>query len=118
MATEDDVRRLALALPETSERPWHGTPGFRVRDRSFARIRDDGLVVVFVADLDEKEALLLSAPEAFTTTPHYDGWPTVLVRLEGVELDELEEVLTESWRLKAPTRLRAAFDAAGGAPGG
>lgn len=112
MATEDDVRRLALSLPETTERPWRSTPGFRVRDRSFARIRDDGLVVVFVADLDEKEALLVAAPQTFTTTPHYDGYPAVLVRLDSIEPDELAEVLTDSWRLKAPKRLVASFDAA------
>jgi len=37
MVTDDDVRRLALALPETVERPSYGTPGFRVKDKLFAR---------------------------------------------------------------------------------
>ena len=112
MATEDDVRRLALSLPETTEKPWSGTPGWRVKDKSFVRIRSEaeGALVVFVADLDEKEALLASEPEVFFTTPHYDGYPAVLVRLEAVGIDELEELITESWRLKAPKRVLKAFD--------
>jgi len=112
VATEDDVRRIALSLPETTEKPWFRTPGWRVKDKSFLRIRSDaeGGLVVFVADLDEKEALLASEPEVFFTTPHYDGYPVVLVRLEAVELDELEELITDSWRLKAPKRVLESFD--------
>ena len=112
VVTEDDVRRAALSLPATTERPSYGTPGFRVKDRLFARIREEGdLLVVWTADLGEKEALLRSDPETFTTTPHYDGHPTVLVRMEAVDADELLEVLTESWRLRAPKKLLEAFDA-------
>ena len=113
MATEEDVRRIALALPETTEKPWFGSPGFRVKDKGFLRIRSEaeGALVCFVADLDEKEALLASDDRKFFTTPHYDGHPTVLVHLEAVGLDELEELITESWRLKAPKRVLAAFDA-------
>ncbi len=112
VVTEEDVRRAALSLPATTEKPSYGTPGFRVKDRLFARIREEGdLVVVWVGDLGEKEALLQSDPETFTTTPHYDGHPTVLLRMEAVDEDELLEVLTESWRLRAPKRLLDAFDA-------
>ena len=112
MATEDDVRRIALSLPETTEKPWSGTPGFRVRDRSFLRIRSEaeGGLVVFVADLGEKEALLSSDPDKFFTTPHYDGHPSVLVNLATVDVDELRELITDSWRLKAPKRLLKQFD--------
>ena len=111
MVNEDDVRRVALALPETTEKSSYGTPGFRVKDKLFARIREEGdVLVVWCADLDEKEALLLSDPETFFTTPHYDGHPTVLVRFSAVELDELRELLTDSWRIRAPKKLVAAFD--------
>lgn len=111
MATEDDVRRLALSLPETTEKPWYGTPGFRVRDKGFLRIRSEaeGWLVVFVADLDEKEALLASDPRVFHTTPHYDGYPAVLVDLDAVDLDELAELITDSWRNKAPKRVLQAY---------
>ena len=114
MATEDDVRRIALSLPETTEKPWFGTPGFRVKDKGFLRVRTEaeGGLVVFVSDLGEKEALLASDPDRFFTTPHYDGWPVVLVNLAAVDLDELEELITESWRQRAPKRLLKAFDAA------
>lgn len=113
MATEADVRRIALALPETIEKPWFGSPGFRVRDKGFLRIRSEaeGALVVFVADLDEKDALLASDPGIFFTTPHYDGHPTVLVDLPAIGTEELSELIVESWRNRAPKRLRAAYDA-------
>lgn len=113
MATEDDVRRIALSLPETTEKPWYGTPGFRVKDKGFLRLRTEaeGGLVVFVADLDEKEALLASDPEAFFTTPHYDGHAIVLVHLHAVDEAELRELVTDSWRCKAPARVLRAFDA-------
>lgn len=112
MANEDDVRRIALALPETIEKPWYNSPGFRVKGKGFLRIRSEaeGALVVFVADLGEKEALIASAPEKFFTTPHYDGHPTVLVNLAAVAVDELAELITESWRLKAPRRVLEEHD--------
>jgi hypothetical protein len=112
MVTEDDVRAVALSLPETTEKPSYGTPGFRVKDRLFARIREEGdVLVVWCCDLDEKEALLASEPDKFFTTPHYEGHPTVLVRFDAVDPDELTELLTESWRIRAPKKVVAAFDA-------
>ena len=114
MATEDDVRRIALALPETIEKPWYGSPGFRVKDKGFLRIRSEaeGGLVVFVSDLGEKEALLASDTEVFFTTPHYDGYPAVLVNLPAIAVDELTELIIDSWRLKAPKRVLAAYDEA------
>jgi hypothetical protein len=111
--TEDDVRRAALSLPATTEKPSYGTPGFRVRDKLFARIREEGdVLVVWVDGLDEKDALLAAAPETFFTTPHYDGHPTVLVRFDAVDLDELIELLTDAWLVRAPQRLRVEFETA------
>lgn len=112
MATEDDVRRIALSLPETIEKPWFNTPGFRVKDKGFLRIRSEaeGGLVVFVGDLGEKEVLLASEPDKFFTTPHYDGYPTVLVHLADVDVDELTELITDSWRIKAPKRVLKAYE--------
>jgi hypothetical protein len=59
----------------------------------------------------EKEALLAANPEAYYTTAHYDGYAAILVNLAAVDLDELRELITESWRIKAPIRLRRSFDA-------
>jgi hypothetical protein len=111
VATENDVRRIALSLPETIEKLWYGTPGFRVKDKGFLRIRSEaeGGLVVFVADLGEKEALLASDSKKFFTTPHYRGYPTVLVNLEAIGVRELRELIVESWRCKAPKRVLQSY---------
>jgi len=79
MATEDDVRAIALSLPGTTEEQWYQTPGYKVAGKGFLRLRTEaeGGLVVFVSDR-EKEALLTGNPDAFFTTPHYDGYPVVL----------------------------------------
>ena len=107
MATEDDVRRIALSLPEVIEKPSYGTPGFRVKDKLFLRVRSDaeGALVAFLTDMGEKEALIASEPDKFFTTPHYDGHASVLVRLEAVDEDELREIITDAWAKRAPRRL-------------
>jgi len=112
MATEQDVRRIATALPGVTEELWYGTPGYKVAGKGFLRLRTEaeGSLVVLVADEGEKTALISSNPATFSTTPHYDGHPVVLVDLDTVEVDELEELITESWRQKAPTRLAAELD--------
>jgi hypothetical protein len=109
VVTDADVRRLALALPETTERSSYGTPGFRVKDRLFARLHQDpGVLVVWCADLIEKESLIDSDPHVFFTTPHYDGYPHVLVRMDAIDVDRLEALLADGWRVRAPARLREA----------
>ncbi|MDO9407322.1 MmcQ/YjbR family DNA-binding protein [Patulibacter sp.] len=107
MSTEDDVRELALALPATTEKPSYGTPGFRVRDKLFARIWDGepDVLVVWTGGLDEKEGLLAAEPDSLFTTAHYDGHPHVLVRLPKVDRDELADLLEDAWRARAPRRL-------------
>jgi hypothetical protein len=106
MVTEQDVRELALALPGTAERPSYGTPGFRVRGRLFARLREDReLLVLWCADLEEKRMLLAAEPERLTTIPHYDGHASVLLRLATVDRDELADFLEHAWRVRAPRRL-------------
>jgi hypothetical protein len=110
MVSEDDVRRVALSLPETMEKTSYGTPGFRVKDRLFARLRDEGDLLVWCADEGEKRALIDSEPAKFFTTAHYDGHPSVLVRLEAIDAAELGELLTESWLVRAPRRLAESFN--------
>jgi hypothetical protein len=113
VASEDDVRRIASALPETSEQPSHsGSPGFKVRGKLFLRIRSEaeGGLVCFVADLGVKEALLASDPQTYFTTPHSDNHPSVLINLPAIGLTELQEMITDSWRLKAPKRLVAQWE--------
>jgi hypothetical protein len=100
MASEEDVRELALALPHTTEKSSYGTPGFRVRDRLFARIREEGVLVLWCESLEEKDFLIEGEPEKFFTTPHYDGYANVLVCLAGVDREELAELLAESARVR------------------
>jgi hypothetical protein len=58
-----------------------------------------------VEHLVAKEALIADDPDVYFTTPHFDGFPAVLVRLEKIELDELEELIVEAWLARAPKRL-------------
>lgn len=100
MSSEDDVRELALALENSTEKPSYGTPGFRVRDKLFARIREEGVLAIWCESLEEKDFLIEGDPEKFFTTPHYDGYAMVLVRLDAVDREELAELLAESARIR------------------
>jgi hypothetical protein len=112
MPTWADVVAAGRALPETEESTWFRTPCLRVRKKSFCRMKEDGeTLVVRVVDLEDKEALLRSDPEVFWTTPHYDGYPYVLVRLAQVDAAQLRELIEDAWRLSAPKRVLAAYDA-------
>src|SRR5437763_5569457 len=114
MATADDVRRVALSLPETDEHPsYQGRPSFRVRTKSFARLLDDGESCgVWLESIQERDALLNSDGRKFFITSHHDKYPTLLVRYAAVDVGELRELITDSWRLEAPKRLVAKFNQA------
>src|ERR1700733_4204659 len=126
MADADDVRRLALALPQVEEIDSDGFD-FRVDGKGFVwsyperlpgkprRIRTD-VAVLFVGDEAEKQALLLGEPQVFFTTPEYRGWPLVLLRLTAVDRERLAELVTDAWRMRAPEPLAAEFDAADDLP--
>jgi hypothetical protein len=112
MATEKLVRTLALALPETTEKPCFGTPGFYVKGKLFARLWEDGATLVVMVPTEDRAELIAAEPEKFFFTDHYANYPSVLVRLPAIDRAELREVLTDSWRFRAPKRVLAAFDAA------
>lgn len=134
MATLDDVRRIALALPATTEKLSWGNAMWRVKDKGFIWERPLGrkdradleglghevpegeIAGLRVADEAEKESLIAAAPEIYFTIPHFDGYAAVLVRLEAIGLDELEEQIVEAWLDRAPRRLAAAFLAERGLP--
>jgi hypothetical protein len=109
VSTWATVKKLGKKLPEVEESTWFNTPSLKVRKRSFVRLREDDVIVVLV-DEDEKEALLRADPDVFFTTPHYDGYPAMLVRLSAIEPEELQEILVESWRRVAPKRAVKAYD--------
>jgi len=108
VTSEDDVRRLSLALPEVTEKPVYGTPGFYVAGRIFARLHEaPGVLVCWRSSMEEREVLLEADPGKFFTTDHYRNHTSVLVRLDVVEIEELSELLIEAWEARAPKRLRS-----------
>ena len=129
MATWDDVRRLVAALPATDEHAsYDGHPSWRVHRKAFVwerplRAADrvalgpaapdeaEPVLGVQVADEGVKAALVADEPGVFFTTPHFDGYAAVLVRLARIDVEELAELVEEAWRMTAPKRLVRAFDA-------
>ena len=123
MADADDVRHLALALPSVVEIDSEGFD-FRVANKGFVwsyperspgkrrRIRAD-VAVLYVGDEAEKQALLLGEPDLFFTTPEYDGWPLMLLRLDAVDVHRLTELVVDAWRMRAPAALVDDLDKAG-----
>jgi hypothetical protein len=124
MANADDVRRLALALPHVDEIESDGFD-FRVANKGFVwsyperrpgqrrEIRTD-IAVLFVGDEAEKQALLLGEPYLFFSTPGYDGWPLVMLRLDQVDVGRLAELITDAWQMRAPAGLVADLFSADG----
>src|SRR5213078_5270382 len=124
MASWDDVRRLALELPETSEVSSRGHSQWRVKDKLFVWERplrrsdlealgdsapDGPILGARVEHLVAKDALLADDPGVYFTTPHFDGYPAVLVQLDRITTEDLHEAITEAWLTRAPTRLAKAY---------
>ena len=116
MATQADVRRIALSLPETEETKNHFA--FSVRNKGKlkgfvwvwleriapkkARVPQPKVIAIRVANQFDKDFLLSLDPAKFFTEPHYNGYPAVLVRLPAVTVRELRPLITEAWRCQAP----------------
>lgn len=110
MADRDLVRELALALPEV-EASTSGRVAFSVHGKGFAweaRERDGGGLAVRV-EREEKELILDSNPDVYFTSPHYNGFPAVQIRVEAISRDELAERLEDAWLIQAPKKLAAAY---------
>jgi hypothetical protein len=116
----DEVRRIALSLPETNERVSRGLRQWWVRERAFVWERplrradlealgdsapSGPILGAWVEHLVAKEALLQDDPGVFFTTPHFDGYAAILVRLDRIGAEDLEEVIVEAWLVRAPKRL-------------
>jgi len=109
MANWEDVRRIALKLPETSERDNK----FFVREKQFAwswleriapkkpRVPRLDVLAVRVKNEAAKVELMAEEPDIFFTEPHYNGYPAILVRLDKIETGELTLALEEGWRAQA-----------------
>jgi hypothetical protein len=111
MPSWDDVVASGRRFPGVEVTTSYGTPVPKVRGKLMCRMRTEpDALVMRVSDLGEREALLQGQPNAFFSTPHYDGYPYVLVRLEAVDPVELDELIEEAWRVRAPKRLTAEHD--------
>ena len=132
VATWDDVRRVALALPEAEERVSGDLRQWRVKNKLFVWERplrradikalgddapDGPILGARVEHLVAKEALLADDPNVFFTTPHFDGYPAILARLDRIAPEDLNELVIEAWLVRAPRRLADAYiDERGGGP--
>lgn len=124
MATVEDLRRLALALPETQGEEGQIAYGVRNKgkvkgfawvwqervDPKKARVPNPDVIAIRVRNNAEKEMLVEAEPEKFFTEPHYNGFPAVLVRLAAVDAAELEALLINGWRCQAPVALVKVFE--------
>lgn len=120
MGSWAQVRSIALALPEVSERERRGVSQWLVREKLFAWERplrareiaqlgaaapDGPILAARVEHLGAKEALLADDPHVYFTTAHFEGYAAVLVRLERIAASELEELLVDAWLSRAPKRV-------------
>lgn len=127
MATLDDVARIAESLPDVTMKTAWGNRMWRVHGKGFVWERPLRQTdrAVLGADAPEgeiagvrveheltKNALIASEPDRFFTIPHFDGYDAVLIRLAGIDVDELREVITDAWLDRAPSRLADAYRAA------
>lgn len=110
LAGHDDVRDIALSLPDVVEVDSEGFD-FRVGGKGFVwsyperrpgqrRVIRTDVAVLFVGDEAEKQALLKGEPDLFFTTDGYDGWPLVMLRLDAVDVGRLEELVTDAWEMR------------------
>lgn len=99
------VRRLGLALPETEESTSYGTPALKVNGKLFARLREEGDIIVVRIDPGQRAMRMVADPTTFFVTDHYVPYPYMLVRLTAVAKDDLAELLHDAWRIVAPSIL-------------
>ncbi len=112
MPTWDDVVAIGSGFPGVEEGTSYGRPALKVGGKFMCSLRTDpDALVARVSDMEDRQALLQGRPEVFFSTPHYDGYPYVLVRLEAIDSRELAELVEDAWRLRAPKRVVAGYDA-------
>ncbi|MDT3397859.1 MmcQ/YjbR family DNA-binding protein [Streptomyces sp. B1866] len=109
--TADDVRSIALSLPQTQEKLAWGMPTFRVKGKIFAALSDDDASVGVKCPIEDRAELIASEPEKFFVRPgHDDKFAWLRVRLAALEdTGELRDILVDSWRQAAPRALAEAY---------
>jgi hypothetical protein len=105
----DEVCALATALPGVEIGTSYGTPALKVRGSFMARLREDGETLVVRVDPEERPLLLDAHPDELFLTPHYEGWPLVLVALPRADPELVRELVEDAWAEKAPKRMVSAW---------
>jgi hypothetical protein len=105
--TFDNVAAIALPLPGVALGTSYGTPALKVAGKLLARLREDGDLVLKVED-GVREALLELQPDVFHTTPHYDGYPVLLIRLAAADPEQIAGLVERAWGGLASAKLRRA----------
>jgi hypothetical protein len=121
MATWDELRQIAMSLSEVSEKAdRNGIRQWRVKDKPMVWERplrpsdfealgesapDGPILGARLPDVGAKEALLADDGDIYFTTPHFDGYPAILVEMDNISIEELEELVVEAWLTQAPKRL-------------
>jgi hypothetical protein len=120
MATWDDVRNIAMGLPQTTEQSARGMLRWNVADKLFvwerplrradlealgAAAPTGPILGVRVEHLGIKDAILASDPDVYFTTPHFNGYPAVLVQLDRIDVKDLDELIVDAWLARAPKKL-------------
>ncbi|MEU2712102.1 MmcQ/YjbR family DNA-binding protein [Streptomyces sp. NPDC007205] len=101
-----DVRRIALSLPDTTEKVAWSMPTFRVAGKMFATLPEDETSLAVRCPKEERDELVLAEPEKFWIADHEVQFAWVRARLAALEdEDELRDILADSWRQAAPPRL-------------
>lgn len=106
------VCAIALALPGVEESTSYGTPSLKVKGKIMSRLRTEAEgALALRCDFLDRQILLQSAPRTFFVTDHYLNYPMVLVRLTRVRKRELPDLIERAWRMVAPPKLVAEYDA-------
>lgn len=110
MVSGEELRQMALALPESEEIETWGHPTFRVRNKIFASMGNEGLVGGVKATLHEQEMLVTTYPDTFSVAEYVGRFGWVSVQLTRVDAELLRDLVVAAWRRTAPKRLVKAFD--------
>ena len=110
MVSQEQLREMALAMPEAEERETWGECTFRVRDKIFLMFSPDGEKASVKATLDAQDVLVHADPETFGVAPYTGRFGWIAVQLASVDPDQMQMLVAEAWRKTAPKRLVAAFD--------
>jgi hypothetical protein len=105
--TFEEFSKMALTLPGVEARSSYGTPGFYVKKKFMARLREPDVMVLTPVHDDEQRFLMETQPQAFFLTDHYRGYPTILIRLSKVNRGQLQELVDQAWQRLAPKKLLA-----------